>query len=107
MSLITTHVLDSVRGKPAEGVAVTLRDEAGTIIAQALTDGDGRVSSFGPEQLAEGIYQVHFDTGRYFDGTGRAHFYPWVTVAFVVAADPHYHIPLLLGPYGYTTYRGS
>jgi 5-hydroxyisourate hydrolase len=76
---------------------------------RGLTDGDGRVSDLStPSTLAPGEYRLTFDTGRYFAGKGEPVFYPRVVVIFVVAsASEHYHIPLLLSPFGYTTYRGS
>lgn len=84
-----------------------LTDGAGTILATGHTDDDGRVRSFGTSLVA-GIYRLRFDTGAYFTGRGVVGFYPEVVVAFEVTdADAHYHVPLLLSPYAYSTYRGS
>jgi 5-hydroxyisourate hydrolase len=102
---LSTHVLDTSRGRPAGGVSVTLYDAAGEAVGDGVTDGDGRVGRIGPSPLAAGEYRLEFDTGDYHDGTG---FYPRVTIWFTVS-DPeeHYHVPLLLNPFGYATYRGS
>jgi 5-hydroxyisourate hydrolase len=102
---LSTHVLDTSKGLPAVGVGVTLRDSDGTTIADAVTDADGRVGRIGPDPLGPGRYQLEFDTGSYLGAEG---FYPRVTVWFTVT-DPgqHYHVPLLLNPFGYATYRGS
>ena len=113
MSSITCHVLDTSIGKPAPGIQVRLERRAGgqgwQALGQALTDADGRVRAFEPaEQLSSGEYRVSFDTATYFMRQGQPIFYPRVEVTFQVAAPgEHYHIPLLLSPYGYSTYRGS
>ena len=112
MSGITTHVLDTALGKPAAGVAVSLcfrADEAFSEIARAVTDADGRVRQFVPERpLVVGSYQLVFDTLGYFRAAAREAFYERVSLEFYVAdSDQHYHVPLLLTPFGYTTYRGS
>jgi 5-hydroxyisourate hydrolase len=114
VSHITTHVLDSVDGRPAAGVAVQLsaRDGDGWApLAEAITDADGRVSSLGPERVAPGDYRLRFDTGAYFAAGGIATFYPEVVITFRVEAGPaqetHCHVPLLLSPFAYSTYRGS
>lgn len=109
MSAVTTHVLDTGRGRPAAGVPVRLeRCYGATVLVRARTDGDGRVQDLGPDRLDAGDYRIVFDTGAYFARLGQAAFYPEVTVTFTLA-DPeqHYHVPLLLSPYGYSTYRGS
>lgn len=107
MATLSTHVLDTATGRPAAGVAVRLQDAAGGTIAEAVTDADGRVRPLGGE-LDPGDYQLTFVTGEYFTAAGGAAFHPRVTVEFTVTAgEPHYHVPLLLSPYGYTTYRGS
>ena len=113
MSGITTHVLDIARGRPAAGVPVTLefRSEGGwTLVGRGATDDNGRLRDLLPEgfALAEGDYRLTFGAGAYFAAHGAEGFYTEVAVAFVVR-DPasHYHVPLLLSPYGYTTYRGS
>jgi 5-hydroxyisourate hydrolase len=103
---ISTHVLDAAQGRPASGVPVRLEDASGAMLAEAVTDADGRVASLAPDPLSPGEYRLRFDTDAYF--AGRDAFYPEVVVAFRVA-DPeqHYHVPLLLSPFAYSTYRGS
>lgn len=108
MSFLSAHVLDAAAGLPAAGVAVDLRSGAGDLLASAVTDNDGRVGDLGPDRLDAGTYAVTFGTGAYFAGRDTECFYPEVTVRFaVVAEQAHYHVPLLLSPYSYTTYRGS
>lgn len=108
MSYISAHVLDAAAGVPAAGVRVRLGEAAGTVIAESVTNADGRVPDLGPERLDPGVYEVTFESGEYFTGRGTDCFHPSVSVLFTVAADQaHYHIPLLLSPYSYTTYRGS
>jgi 5-hydroxyisourate hydrolase len=106
---ISTHVLDAVNGRPAVGIAVRLgrRDDASgewSELSEHVTDADGRVPQLAPE-ASSGDYRLVFATAEYFGG---ATFYPEVTVAFRVS-DPaaHHHVPLLLSPYAYSTYRGS
>lgn len=112
MSGITTHVLDTALGKPGASVQVTLlRREGDSMLelASAVTDADGRVRQFGSvDPLTTGIYQLRFETAAYFAGSGRPAFFERVLIEFTVQ-DPkqHYHVPLLLSPFGYTTYRGS
>lgn len=118
-SYVTAHVLDASTGTPARGVSVTLssadsakgpgdQPAATDVIAEAVTDDDGRVSSLGPEQLASGVYRITFGTGDYFAARGQETFYPQVQVDFRVdEAQAHYHVPLLLSPFAYSTYRGS
>ncbi|MGI8458273.1 MAG: hydroxyisourate hydrolase [Propionibacteriaceae bacterium] len=108
MSYLSAHVLDAAAGRPAAGVRVTLIDTDDAVLASALTNDDGRVADLGPDRLDAGTYRVTFATGEYFAGRDVECFYPDVTVHFQTAADQgHYHIPLLLSPYSYTTYRGS
>jgi len=113
MSAITTHVLDVARGQPAPGVEVTLarrEDDRWQSVASAWTDDDGRVGDFlaDVDIVPRGTYRIRFEVGEYFSRSGTEAFYPYVTIVFQVEdADEHYHVPLLLGPYGYTTYRGS
>ena len=106
---ITTHVLDTSLGKPAEGIRVKLQYE-GAVVGSGLTDSDGRVRelvSVGTP-LQEGIYKLTFSVGEYFEATGRDAFYPEIVVSFrIEAGSQHYHVPLLLSPFGYSTYRGS
>lgn len=107
MSFISAHALDSTLGTPAGDLEVTLCD--GTeVIASARTDDNGRVSDFGPDHLDPGDYRIVFATGAYFEAQGQDHFHPAVTVDFTVKeGEGHYHIPLLLSPFAYSTYRGS
>ena len=98
MATLSTHVLDTAAGRPAAGVPVTLLAADGATLADAVTDADGRVGSLGGE-LPTGTYRLRFAV----DGA----FYPEVVVAFVIGVDEHHHVPLLLSPYGYSTYRGS
>ncbi len=109
MSTVTTHVLDVALGRPAVGVPVRL-DRVGdpASLAEARTDDDGRVTGWGPDRLAAGTYRLTFSTATYFAATDRPSFYPEVSVTFEVT-DPAkpYHLPLLLSPFAYTTYRGS
>lgn len=113
MSGITTHVLDTALGRPASGVPVRLEIRAGSgwrSLARALTDADGRSHQLLPEssELAVGTYRLTFDTGAYFRSLGSEPFFPEASVVFEVK-DPeqHYHVPLLLSPFAYSTYRGS
>lgn len=114
MSPITTHVLDTSRGRPAAGVAVILEQSAGGASwverGRGTTDADGRIPALLPdgEALMSGVYRLRFATADYFASLGVRGFYPEVQVTFQVD-DPsgHYHVPLLLSPYGYSTYRGS
>ncbi len=109
MSAVTTHVLDTARGTPAEGVLVTLLSGDDDVpLGQARTGPDGRVRELGPPDLPAGAYRLVFDTGAYFVGQGMQPFYPEVVVAFAIHGQgPHLHLPLLLSPFGYATYRGS
>lgn len=108
MSQVTTHVLDAALGRPAAGVAVSLTDSAGTVIATAVTNADGRVSELGPDSLEPANYRLVFETAAYFAATGTPTFYPRITIDFSLTdADSHYHVPVLLSPFAYSTYRGS
>ena len=114
MSGITTHVLDTSRGRPAAGVPVTLEargeGDGWHLVGRGATDDDGRLRDLAPADfvLSEGEYRLTFDTGTYFEAAGADGFYTEVVVSFVVRdAAAHHHVPLLLSPYGYTTYRGS
>lgn len=106
MTHLTTHVLDAAAGEPARGVQVTLAETDGVALARGETDADGRLA-LGPETLEPGDYDVTFDTGAYFAARGVATFYPRATVTFTVSDDRHYHVPLLLSPFAFSTYRGS
>lgn len=107
MSLITTHILDNSTGRPAAGVAVVLAQAQGPELARGTTDDDGRVGELGPQSLEPGIYQLTFHTGPYFADHDVETFFPEVTITFEVGTEEHYHVPLLLSPYAYSTYRGS
>ena len=112
MSQITTHVLDTSQGRPAAGVPVILEiQKAGgwQEISKGATDADGRLRHLlEPGALGAGIYRLTFETSVYFHARKIHGLYPQITIAFQVAAPKeHYHIPLLLSPYGYSTYRGS
>jgi 5-hydroxyisourate hydrolase len=103
---ITTHVLDTARGRPAAGVAIVLERADGERVGAGATDADGRLRDLG--SVEPGDYRLTFDTGGYFAAGGQDGFYPEVVVSFTVAqGEDHYHVPLLLNPYGYSTYRGS
>lgn len=111
-SPITTHILDTHLGKPAYNVPIELlklTSEGFEKIAQGLTDDDGRITDLLPTGAIEsGVYQMRFDTGSYHSSLGILGFYPEVVVTFEISAsDEHYHIPLLLSPFAYSTYRGS
>ena len=109
---ISTHVLDIMRGTPAAGLAVTLSrhepDGNWKVVSEAVTDADGRVRELAEGELDAGDYQIKFSTRPYFERSGLSAFYPEVAVVFSLE-DPnaHVHVPLLLGPYGYTTYKGT
>jgi 5-hydroxyisourate hydrolase len=113
MSQITTHVLDISAGRPAENLPVLLEVQRNGIawkqIGSGTTDKDGRCADLlAAEELSEGAYRLTFDTQTYFASNKVKTLYPQVTVVFTVRdATQHYHIPLLLSPFGYSTYRGS
>jgi 5-hydroxyisourate hydrolase len=114
MSAITTHVLDTARGRPAAGIPVVLeqRGHTGewTPVGRGETDHDGRLRTLHPQgtPLAPAVYRITFETRRYFESLRVAAFYPEVVVVFETAAgETHYHVPLLIGPFGFTTYRGT
>jgi len=112
MSAITSHVLDTSLGKPAARVSVSLavlEDGAFVELGHGVTDEDGRVKQLlGKSALAAGLYRLRFETGAHYRALGRDYFYERVELQFQVT-DPsqHYHVPLLLSPFGYSTYRGS
>ena len=113
-STLSTHVLDTSMGAPARGLRVVLEriDEHGEVevIGTGITDNDGRLRDFatGDSSLTRGTYRLRFDTGHYFAQHERETLYPEVAVVVRVGGDvQHYHVPLLLSPFGYTTYRGS
>jgi 5-hydroxyisourate hydrolase len=109
---ISTHVLDTARGLPADGLAVTLsrrgKDRAWSVVGNAVTDGDGRVRELASGPVEPGEYRLEFATEAYFKALGTLSFYPEVSVVFsVTEPGAHHHVPLLLSPFGYSTYRGS
>ena len=110
-SHVTTHILDTATGKPAAGVPVELHalvDGSWSEIAAAQTDSDGRVKAIGPELLASGTYRLQFTTAGYFAERNTASFFPEVVLTFAVNRnEEHYHIPLLLSPFSFSSYRGS
>lgn len=110
-SAITTHVLDAARGWPAADVPVVLEVITGpdsAVLAVGRTDADGRVANLGPAEVPLGVYRLTFDTGAYFASTGQTGFYPSISITFTLS-DPtsHYHVPVLLSPFAFSTYRGS
>ena len=112
MSPITTHVLDTALGKPAVGLTVRLeRQEPPEIwreLARRSTDANGRIGDLLAIPLDRATYRLIFETGAYFARLGQPQFYPVIEVQFrIEALSEHYHVPLLLSPFGYSTYRGS
>ncbi len=112
MSQITTHILDTSRGIPASGVSVTLHREENADwnqIAKGQTDRDGRVGGWLKRgTLPAGNYKLHFEVSDYFAQNDNKTFFPYIEIVFAVEeGGEHYHIPLLLNPFGYSTYRGS
>jgi 5-hydroxyisourate hydrolase len=107
MARISTHVLDTARGRPAAGVRVALHS-AGKVLAATTTTDDGRAVLIESVSIPAGVYELVFSVGRYFELLPEPPFLDEVVVRFGVS-DPtaHYHVPLLVSPYGYTTYRGS
>ncbi len=112
MSQLTTHVLDTSVGKPGRNITVKLLQPANNgwqVIAEGITDADGRVTDLLPsgKSLGSGNYKLVFATGAYFAANNIKGFYPEVEIQFTVSDDSHYHVPLLINPFGYSTYRGS
>ncbi|HEY0645913.1 MAG TPA: hydroxyisourate hydrolase [Nocardioides sp.] len=110
MASLSTHVLDTAAGRPAVGLRVSLETAEGTLVKEAVTDADGRVGDLAAE-LPTGDHRLRFDTGAGFARQDLPTFYPEVVVSFSVLNDEpgneHFHVPLLLSPFGYSTYRGS
>jgi len=103
MAGITTHILDTAQGRPAAGVRIVLRKED-HVLFEGVTDADGRARVLAPERVEPGTYHITFDTDSYNPGG----FFPEVTIVFRIDdTGQHYHVPLLLSPFGYSTYRGS
>jgi 5-hydroxyisourate hydrolase len=112
MSKLTTHILDTSKGIPAQNVEVILyhlQNNSWNEISKSKTNNDGRIPDLLPAEtiLESGNYKLKFDTKKYFDSTSTQTFYPFVEIVFEIKTDAHYHVPLLLNPYGYSTYRGS
>lgn len=112
MSHITTHVLDTSLGKPAAGIRISLQEkqqEYWNTIAVGITNEDGRVTDLlkNGKTLNPGIYRMFFETGAYYKALSVQTFYPEVGIVFETFDTTHYHVPLLLNPFGYSTYRGS
>ncbi|MDQ4213969.1 hydroxyisourate hydrolase [Microbacterium capsulatum] len=114
-SQISTHILDTGKGKPAGGVPVTLEAKKGNDdgngwqkVADGVTNSDGRIDDLGPKTLDPGVYRLTFQTGDYFAKQKIDTFYPSITIEFTLPDNTqHYHVPLLLSPFAYSTYRGS
>jgi 5-hydroxyisourate hydrolase len=105
---LSTHVLDATTGAPAVGVSVRVETQHGDhwhAGPEHRTDHDGRITAFDPPE--PGVHRIRFDTGAYFAGRGIETFYPEVVVTFTVTNERHYHVPLLLSPFAFSTYRGS
>ena len=114
MSTISTHVLDTSRGRPAAGIGISLErlnaGEGWSPLSQGVTDDDGRVKQFvlAEPNLGPGTYRLIFSVEKYFQELRQQAFYPEVTVTFLIEPGAeHYHVPLLISPFGYSTYRGS
>ncbi|MEP7146828.1 MAG: hydroxyisourate hydrolase [bacterium] len=112
MSSISTHVLDVSSGMPAQGIKISLhllKENKWNEIASGATNQDGRITDLfkRDNNPGKGIYKMKFETGDYFNEKSIKNFYPQVEIIFELDSDDHYHIPLLLSPFGYTTYRGS
>jgi 5-hydroxyisourate hydrolase len=112
MTKITSHILDTSKGKPAEGVTIVLYlggNDEWKEIGRTKTNEDGRSpgSVNNDNSLQEGIYKLRFETKDYFDRDPVPTFYPYVEIVFEITTAQHYHVPLLINPFGYSTYRGS
>ena len=114
-SPITTHVLEISRGRAAQGVPVTLEVQSGpqgswTLVKNAKTNGDGRIEDLMPKgtQATAGVYRLTFDVAAFYAATGTKTFYPSASIVFEISNPAeHHHVPLLLSPFGYSTYRGT
>ena len=112
MSQVTTHVLDTMKGKPAAGISIILyrgENDQWTELARGITNSDGRITDLLRKEvlLETGIYKMRFETKDYFDGQQIDTFYTYIEINFDIRFNEHFHIPLLLSPFGYSTYRGS
>lgn len=108
MSTLSTHVLDTALGRPAQGIKVTL-ERGDDLIGSGVTDADGRVRDLHKKDapLSPGSYALTFYVAEYFSKAGRESFFPEIVINFRIDDEAHYHVPLLLSPFGYSTYRGS
>ena len=112
MSQLTTHILDTTKGKPVQGIYITLyylKKEEWIVISKGITNDDGRIPDLLKKDVTMelGTYKLRFETQSYFDKQSVQTFYPFVEIVFQVTSAEHYHVPLLLNPFGYSTYRGS
>jgi len=112
MSQLTTHILNTTNGKPAEGVHVILfqqEQNSWKQLTTGITNKDGRLPDLINKDilLQPGSYKLKFETKEYFNKQGLQTFYPFVEITFTITGSEHYHVPLLLNPFGYSTYRGS
>jgi 5-hydroxyisourate hydrolase len=112
MSQVTSHILDTSTGKPAAGIMVILFQQDSEVwieVSRKLTNIDGRVTDLVPQglYLQAGIHKIKFLTKKYFDFMGLQTFYPFIEIVFDLTGNENYHLPLLLSPFGYSTYRGS
>ena len=106
--MISSHILDTHLGRPAHDVVIKLYDAQHNLLGHAQTNQDGRVSDFGLQSLPVGEYQLEFEIAAYFAAQNISTFFPKVCICFFIAQEnEHYHIPLLISPYAYSTYRGS
>jgi 5-hydroxyisourate hydrolase len=110
MGQLTTHILNTSTGRPAKGVNVKLeflKNNIWEVVTENITNEDGRITDFTSESIDHGTYRINFETEKYFSENNTKCFYPYVSIVFVIDSTEHYHVPLLLNPYGYSTYRGS
>lgn len=112
MSRITTHILDTAKGCPAQGIRIVLYQflvDQWEEKAKGQTNADGRIADWPDADavIGKGIYKMRFGIRDYFDQQFIPSFYPFVEISFEITTDDHYHIPLLISPFGYSTYRGS
>ena len=112
MSQLTTHILDTTKGKPAQAVSIYLyqqHEDSWTELTIGTTNKDGRIPDLLRKDLIlePGIYKMKFETKEYFEKQGIQTFYPFIEIIFTITGSEHYHVPLLLTPFGYSTYRGS
>ena len=106
--MISSHILDTCLGKPAANVKIELFNADGQLLGAAFTNADGRVTDFGLTEFSAGAYSLEFSTAAYFKALGQETFFPKAVIHFYVQdASQHFHIPLLISPFAYSTYRGS